>query len=94
MSKTTGDEQIKIKPFDDESSSVDIDGLTIENRLDRVSFYGDIAITADRVGYDKALKLKNFLSSVINHLEWLDRVKKLPDNVIVDQPVAVKNPFE
>ena len=46
-----------IKPFGDDSSSVGIGGLTVENGLDRVVLYGSLEITRDRAGLGLAREL-------------------------------------
>ncbi len=40
-----------IDPFANESESLRLDDLTIENRTDKVSLYGSIEITRDKRGF-------------------------------------------
>jgi hypothetical protein len=79
----------EFKPFSDESTSIAVDELTIENRIDRVSIYGSIDLTLDKEGYAKAKALLEILQPVLTHLEGAE----LPDKVAVLQPTTVKNPF-
>lgn len=81
-------------PFKNESESDAIDDLTIENRLDRVSIYGRIEITADAEGHQKAIVLHALLSSVLAELEKQARTGVLPEKIAVDAPVPKKNPFK
>ena len=78
------------KPFANESDALDLDGLNIENRVDRVSIYGDIDLTRDQSGLKKAVALKAILDSIVETLssEYLPEVLPAP---IVG---VVKNPFE
>lgn len=81
-----------MNPFKNESQTMEIDGLTLENRLDRVEIYGNLAITRDRVGLERAARLFNALSVVYTTLlkdPYLP--DKIPDPTGVDE---VKNPFE
>lgn len=82
-----------IKPFQNEFESASIDELTIENRLDRVSIYGRIEITADTEGRYKAVVLHAFLSGVLAELEKMEHDGALPAKVVVDTPTEVGNPF-
>ena len=50
-----------ISPFANESESLGIGDLTIENRTDRVSIYGYIDLTHDKVGLEHARMLKAVL---------------------------------
>ncbi|MEY2824771.1 MAG: hypothetical protein RLZ64_1309, partial [Pseudomonadota bacterium] len=54
MSKT-------LQPFENESASLTIDALTIENRIDQIEMYGSLAITRDKIGLGYALQLKQIL---------------------------------
>jgi len=83
-----------MKPFADEEASVEINGLTVENRLDRVSLYGSIDITRDQMGLAAARELKDLLSEVVAELDKLQAAGQLPAAVEVEQPETVVNPFE
>ncbi|WP_298440361.1 hypothetical protein [Geobacter sp.] len=80
---------LSIAPFKNESECLQINGLTIENRLDRVSLYGSLDITRDKEGLEKAAKLKEIVDSVVAAMTG----EELPDKAEVEQPDTVKNPF-
>jgi hypothetical protein len=81
-----------IKPFANESDSIGIDELTIENRFDRVSLYGSIDLTRDKAGLDHARTLRALLDRVIKTLE---AEKSLPDKLPPpEKKEEVKNPFK
>jgi hypothetical protein len=81
-----------ISPFANESESLGIGDLTIENRTDRISIYGSIDLTRDKVGLDHARMLKAVLDKVVQTLET---EKNLPDKITPpDRPDEVANPFQ
>lgn len=82
--------QNTISPFRNESEVVQINGLTIENRLDRVSMYGSIDFTLDKSGLEKARNLLEVVKVTVEALE----AEELPDSVAVEKPQPVKNPFK
>jgi len=77
-------------PFADESAAAAIGELTIENRVDRVSLYGSVDLTLDKVGLARARILKDHLLAVVAVLESRD----LPDQISVDPGTTVDNPFK
>jgi hypothetical protein len=76
-------------PFKNESDTLQIGDLTIENRLDRLSIYGSLDLTLDREGLNAARELKTLLDRAISEMERTD----LPDRIAVTAPETVKNPF-
>ena len=64
-------------------------GGKIENRIDRVSFYGSLDITRDKEGLAHARQLMSILEMVIKKLEKAE----LPDHVTIKPTASVKNPF-
>jgi hypothetical protein len=78
-----------INPFQNESETLQISELTIENRLDRVSFYGSLDITKDKEGLANAQQLMDILGMVVMKLDG----ENLPDQVTVEPTDSVKNPF-
>ena len=81
-----------ISPFTDDSESLGIGDLTIENRTDRISIYGTIDLTRDKVGLEHARMLKAMLDKVVQALET---EKDLPDKIAPpDMPDEVANPFQ
>ncbi len=81
---------MKFDPFANESDSLEIGGLTFENRVDRVSIYGSIDITRDKKGLEAAKKIAALLDSVVKRLSS----EKLPDSIPPPkEEEVVKNPF-
>jgi hypothetical protein len=78
-----------INPFNDESESLQIGGLTIENRVDRISIYGSIDLTLDKVGLVNARQLKEVLDLTLAELEKAE----LPDKISLAPADTVDNPF-
>jgi hypothetical protein len=81
----------KLDPFENESQSVEIGGLTIENRTDRVSIYGDTDLTRDKKGLEAARRIATLLNSIVKKLESEDLPESVPSP---KEPETVKNPFE
>jgi hypothetical protein len=79
-----------LKPFANESDCLQIGGLTIENRVDRVSIFGSVDITRDKEGLAVARELKAILDLILGELESAE----LPDKVTLKPAKTVKNPFE
>jgi hypothetical protein len=79
-----------IHPFRNESESLQIGGLTIENRRDRVSLFGSLDITRDREGFAAAKALQDVLIVTLAELETAD----LPERIATVEPETVKNPFQ
>jgi hypothetical protein len=79
-----------IKPFKNEEESVDIGGLTIENRLDRIEMYGSVQITKDKAGLQLAQELRQLLDAT---LKALQAEKDLPDHIAIIPPDSLRNPF-
>lgn len=82
-----------MKPYANESEVLQIEGLTIENRLDRISIHGEIDFTRDKQGLKAAKELKATLDTILKVLEADDAKGKLPDAVSVEKTVSVDNPF-
>ena len=84
--------QKTISPFANESESLGIADLTIENRTDRVSIYGTIDLTRDKAGLEHARMLKAVFDRVVQVLE---SEGDLPDRIAPpDAPDEVANPFQ
>jgi len=80
------------RPFADEAVALRIGGLTAENRLDRVSLWGDLDLTRDRAGLQRARELRALLDAVVAALEG--EGEALPERVAPPEPPStVKNPF-
>lgn len=76
--------------YENETDSFQIDTLTVENRLDRISVYGSLEITKDKHGLEAALKLKRVIDASIDALK---RDKNLPDKIAALPEESVANPF-
>lgn len=79
------------KPFANESDELEVGGLAIENRLDRVTLAGDLDITADRQGLVAARLLYEVLGEVVRRLEADPALpERLPPPVVgkVDNPFS------
>ena len=79
-----------LKPFANESDCLQIGGITIENRVDRVSIFGNIDITRDKEGLAVARELKTILDLTLTELESAE----LPEKVTLKPVKTVKNPFD
>lgn len=81
-------------PFENESDSVQIggpEGITVENRVDRVSLYGSLDITRDKQGLAFAKAIHEILTRTILRLE---ADPDLPDDAAPPQaPSKTNNPF-
>jgi hypothetical protein len=80
----------KFAPYQNESDVLNIGGLTIENRLDRLSIHGDIDLTADQAGLADARALQQLLAAAVARLE----TQQLPDKLPSPVTSIVANPFE
>lgn len=76
--------------YENETDSFQIDDLSVENRLDRISIYGSLELTKDRHGLESAIKLKRLIDASIDALK---RDKNLPDHIKVQSAENVQNPF-
>jgi hypothetical protein len=74
-------------PFSDQA--LKIDELSIESSEDQVALYGDINITRDKAGLQKALELKAVLEATIEALQKED----LPEKIEMKPIEKVDNPF-
>ena len=76
-------------PYANEADVLQLGGLTIENRLDRITIAGDIDLTADRAGLAHAHLLHRLLGDIVAALEAQDLPAALPPPRID----RVENPF-
>jgi hypothetical protein len=79
----------KFTPFADESSTFAIGKLNVENRLDRVSLFGDLDLTLDQRGLEQAKTLQLLINRVVEELES----RTLPEVLPAAPVVKVSNPF-
>ncbi len=80
-----------IRPFANESDSVGIDELTVENRVDQLEIYGSLSITRDKAGLERALQLKDILDAAVKALQ---DDAALPDRMAFKPTDEVDNPFK
>lgn len=79
----------KFTPYANESDQRVIGNLTVENRIDRVSLFGDMDITRDKDGLALARELKTLIDGIVSTLEGED----LPEKLASPPIKKVKNPF-
>jgi hypothetical protein len=79
----------QIFPFANESDSLGIGGLTIENRTDRISLYGSIDITRDKEGLVHAERLKMLFDDIVAAM----KADHLPDRISIKAEEEIANPF-
>lgn len=82
---------MKLQPFENETQSVSLGDLTIENRLDQLEIYGSLSITRDQAGLALALQFKQLLDDTVVHLQ---QAKDLPTCLITKPTDRVDNPFK
>jgi hypothetical protein len=80
-----------ITPYANEADALEIGDLTIENRLDQVSLYGEIQFTKDKQGLRQAKELKSIVDAVVKALE---AEKHLPEHITFKPTDQVDNPFK
>jgi hypothetical protein len=80
-----------ITPFQNETESITIGNLTIENRLDQVEMYGSLSITRDQSGLALALQLKSILDAAVTHLQ---QTPNLPVQIVFRATDEIDNPFK
>ncbi len=80
----------KFVPYANASDVVNIGRLAIENRLDRVTFSGDVDLTADQAGLADARALHQLLGAVVARLEAMELPVELP----APSKRMVANPFK
>lgn len=80
-------------PFQDDQTSVEVGGLTVENGRSALVLHGDATIAADRTGL---AALERMLAVLGKARDELASRQDLPDRVEVVDPdavVTVRNPF-
>ena len=78
-------------PFENETQSINIDELTIENRLDRIELYGALVITRDQIGLQRALEVQSLINATVQSLQELT---DLPQAVEIKPSETIDNPFK
>ena len=80
----------EFEPYANEADVLRIGDLEIENRMDRVSFTGDVVFTRDKAGLTLAKELQSLIGRIVHAL---DAQKQLPETVEQKVTETVKNPF-
>ena len=80
-----------LQPFQNESDSITIGDLTIENRTDQLEIYGSLSIARDQNGLKQALELKKIIDDAVAHLQ---AASDLPEVVTFRPMDSVDNPFQ
>ncbi|GGP22866.1 hypothetical protein [Silvimonas iriomotensis] len=76
-------------PYANEADVLEIGGLTLENRLDRVSIYGNLDLTRDQPGLTAALALQAALNQIVAALQ----ASELPAQLASPSISETDNPF-
>jgi hypothetical protein len=79
-----------IHPYQNEKECLQINDLTIENRTDRLSIYGNLDLTRDKEGLAAARMLKEVIDQTVAALEQED----LPEKIVLAAVEIVDNPFK
>ena len=77
-------------PYANETDVVNIGRMVIENRVDRITIYGDIDLTLDQAGLAQARQLWQLLAAVVAALE----AQALPETLPAPLIKTVDNPFD
>ena len=91
-------------PFSSQAVCIELPRLTIENSVDRVSFFGliNLEITKDREGLTRAVNFLKDNSEVIdfqvrdillNAIRFLSSHSDLPDKLCLKEITSTINPF-
>jgi hypothetical protein len=76
-------------PYANEGDVAGIGDLMLENRVDRITISGDVDLTADVPGLDKARRLHALLGEIVAVLE----ARELPDALPPPEIKTIDNPF-
>ncbi len=80
---------MSFKVFQDDTASIDIGDLTIENNDERVAIFGSLNIGRDQQGLNQAKQLQAIINDMVAYLQQQD----LPEQIETFTPKNVKNPF-
>ena len=80
-----------LQPFENETQSIQIDELTIENRLDRIELYGALVITRDQMGLQRALEIQTLINAAVQSLQ---AQTDLPQELVIKPSETIDNPFK
>lgn len=77
------------KPYADDTQSLQVAGLTLENQQDRIALYGQIDLTRDQHGLAHAQQLKAWLDAIVASLS----AETLPERIQNERIETIDNPF-
>lgn len=77
------------KPYADDTQSLQVAGLTLENQQDRIALYGQIDLTRDQQGLAHAQQLKAWLDAIVASLS----AETLPERIQNERIETIDNPF-
>jgi hypothetical protein len=80
-----------LHPFENETQSIQIDELTIENCLDRIELYGALVITRDQIGLQRALEIQTLINATVQSLQ---AQTDLPHALVIKPSETIDNPFK
>lgn len=80
----------QFQPYANESQSLTIGGLTIENHVDRIQLYGSVDLSLDKAGLNDALLIKAVLDQAVSFMQG----RALPDHIAPESHRTVMNPFK
>lgn len=80
-----------LQPFQNESETLRIGELTVENRTDQLEMYGSLNITRDQAGLRLALQMKALLDATVLQLQ---KQSDLPEQMALRPTDSVENPFK
>jgi len=78
------------KPYENDTQSTEIAGITIENKGDSLALYGQADFDASKEGLAKLQALLPILEAAVKHLQ---AQKDLPDALATIAPTTGANPF-
>lgn len=82
------------RPYENEADVLQVSGLNVENRLDRIAVFGSVDFTRDKAGLRLATALERVLDAVILKLQEEERDNSLPETIPVPKTAKfVKNPL-
>ena len=76
-------------PFANEADVAGIGELMLENRVDRITISGDVDLTVDLPGLERARRLHALLGDIVAALE----ARELPDELPPPDVKTIDNPF-
>lgn len=82
-----------MKPFQNESESVRIGDLTLENHVDRIALSGDVDLTLDKPGLALAKSLLSQVNAIVAAMTAAQDKGALPDKIENIAPVPAGNLF-